>query len=311
MNGHVLVVGSINVDVSLTCPRLPSAGETVLAESVHRSGGGKGANQAVAAAAAGGAATTLIGAVGADADGDAMLVALSTAGVDCAHVARSSSLPTGLALITVDAAAENTIVVAAGANAAVEVTEADRGTVEAADVILAQLEIPQSMVVAAARHRREGVPLILNAAPSAPLSAELVAEVDLLVVNEHESRDLTGLEDLEAATTRLLRQVPAVLVTLGAKGAILNRRGQAPLVVPAPKVEAVDTVAAGDTFCGVLAAALARGEGDLTAMQLASAAAALAVQRRGAQSSVPTLDEARAQVAVTYGSPVAQGHAGG
>ena len=220
MNGRVLVVGSINVDVSVTCARLPQAGETVLADSVHRSGGGKGANQAVGAARAGGAATTLIGAVGDDADGDGHARAsCRRAGVDCRRVARSASLPTGLALITVDAAAENTIVVAAGANAAVEVTEADRGAIEAADVILAQLEIPQATVVAAARGRRPGVPLILNAAPSAPLSAELAAEVDLLVVNEHEARDLSGLR----ATSRrrpptCSTQVPAVLVTLGAAG---------------------------------------------------------------------------------------------
>ena len=216
MSGRVLVVGSINVDVSLTCARLPSAGETVLADSVHRSGGGKGANQAVGAARAGGAATTLIGAVGDDADGTTMLDRPVGGGGRLRRVARSSSLPTGLALITVDHAAENTIVVAAGANAAVEVTDADRDAVEAADVILAQLEIPQATVVAAARGRRPGVPLILNAAPSAPLSAELVAEVDLLVVNEHEARDLTGADDVEAATAQLLRQVPAVLVTLGA-----------------------------------------------------------------------------------------------
>jgi ribokinase len=310
VNGQVLVVGSINVDVSLTCPRLPLAGETVLADSVHRSGGGKGANQAVGAARAGGASTTLIGAVGDDADGAAMVSALSSAGVDCAGVVRSPSLPTGLALITVDHAAENTIVVAAGANGAVQVGDDDRAAIEAADVVLAQLEIPQSTVVAAARWRREGVPLILNAAPSAPLSAELVEEIDLLVVNEHEARDLTGWEDLDAATAQLLEQVPAVLVTLGSRGATLTRGGRAPLFVPAPKVEAVDTVAAGDTFCGVLAAALARGEGDLAAVRLASAAASLAVQRRGAQSSVPTFDEARAQADATYGSqesPTPQG----
>lgn len=299
--GRVLVVGSINVDVSLTCPRLPAPGETLLADSVHRSGGGKGANQAVGAARAGGASTALIGAVGDDADGAAMLAALGSAGVDCDRVTRSADLPTGLALITVDHTAENTIVVAAGANAAVEVTDADQATIEAADVLLAQLEVPQATVVAAARRRRAGVPLVLNAAPSAPLSDELVAEVDLLVVNEHEARDLSGIEDLEAATTQLLQRVPAVLVTLGAAGATLHRRDEAPLFVPAPKVQAVDTVAAGDTFCGAFAAALARGEGDLAAMRLGSAAASLAVQRRGAQTSVPTHDEARAQVEDTYG----------
>ncbi|SDP58439.1 ribokinase [Pedococcus dokdonensis] len=301
----MLVVGSINVDLSLTCPRLPAPGETLLADSVHRSAGGKGANQAVGAARAGGAATTLIGAVGDDADGATMLAALVSAGVDCDRVARSGELPTGLALITVDHAAENTIVVAAGANASVRVTEDDQDVIAAADVILAQLEVPQQVVVAAARRRRDGVPLVLNAAPSAPLTEELVAEVDVLVVNEHEARDLSGIEDLEAATAELLQRVPAVLVTLGAAGAQLHRQGAAPLVVPAPEVEAVDTVAAGDTFCGAFAAALARGEGDLAAMRLGAAAASLAVQRRGAQSSVPTLEEARAQVHATYGRQAA------
>lgn len=301
MSGHIVVIGSINMDIAVRSPRLPQPGETLLATGLLRSGGGKGANQAVAAARAGGAQTSMIGAVGTDPDGEVLLAGLIDAGVDTSGVRRLGSEPTGTALITIDDAAENTIIVVAGANAQVSVSEADERVIATADVLLAQLEIPQSVIVDAASHRRPGCLLVLNAAPSARLAADLLAAVDLLVVNEHEAIDLAGLPDLEEALQRLVGMVPAVLVTLGADGARLLSHDGTDLRVAAPSVRAVDTVAAGDTFCGVYAAAVAAGLSGRPAIERACAAASLAIQRAGAQSSIPTEEETLRQTATVYG----------
>ncbi|RKT76717.1 ribokinase [Terracoccus luteus] len=303
MSGTVVVVGSINVDVSVTVEALPRPGETLMAGSVRRSGGGKGANQAVAAARAGGACTLMVGCVGDDGDGADMRRSLTASGVDVRAVTTSLDEPTGTALITVDAAAENTIVVAAGANGVVRLDDVAREALAGADVVLAQLEIPQTVVLEAARARREGALLLLNAAPWAPLLPELLAEVDVLVVNEHEARGLTGHDDVDEAVETLLADVPAVLVTLGAAGSRLQRRGEDAVTVTTPRVTAVDTTGAGDTFCGVLGAALAAGEPERVALQRASAAASIAVERRGAQDAVPTADETTRRHDDTYGGP--------
>jgi ribokinase len=300
--GTVVVVGSINMDLSVSVDRLPRAGETLLGGTLRRSGGGKGANQAVAAARAGGARTAMVGKVGADPEGDALRDALESDGIDCAALETSLAELTGLALITVDGAGENTIVVAAGANDEVTVDEPTASVVAQADVVLAQLEIPQQAVLAAARARRAGALFVLNAAPYAAVDPLLLDEVDLLVVNEHEALGLTGVDSVDAATACLLERVPAVLVTLGAAGAMLTRRGATPLRVPASPVEVVDTTGAGDTFCGVLGAALARGDDDLTALQLASAAASLAVQHPGAQDAVPNVAQTRQRARDAYGT---------
>jgi len=300
--GTVVVVGSVNMDVSVSVDRLPRPGETLLGGTVRRSGGGKGANQAVAAARAGGARTAMVGRVGADSEGRLLRGVLESDGIDCAALGTSATAPTGTALITVDGSGENTIVVAAGANEEVALDERTASVVGGADVILAQLEIPQLTVLAAARARRDGALFVLNAAPYAAIDPVLLDEVDLLVVNEHEALGLTGAGSVEAATVSLLDRVPAVLVTLGAAGASLVRRGASPVCVPASPVEVVDTTGAGDTFCGVLGAALARGDDDLTALQLASAAASIAVQRPGAQDAVPTAAETREQARDAYGT---------
>ena len=300
--GTVVVVGSVNMDVSVSVDRLPRPGETLLGGTVRRSGGGKGANQAVAAARAGGARTAMVGRVGADSEGHLLRGVLESDGIDCAALGTSATAPTGTALITVDGSGENTIVVAAGANEEVALDERTASVVGGADVLLAQLEIPQLTVLAAARARRDGALFVLNAAPYAAIDPVLLDEVDLLVVNEHEALGLTGAGSVEAATVSLLDRVPAVLVTLGAAGASLVRRGASPVCVPASPVEVVDTTGAGDTFCGVLGAALARGDDDLTALQLASAAASIAVQRPGAQDAVPTAAETREQARDAYGT---------
>ncbi|WP_323101322.1 ribokinase [Intrasporangium sp. YIM S08009] len=304
MTGRVVVVGSVNLDLSVRVGSLPGPGETLLAHSLRRGGGGKGANQAVAAARAGGVPTAMVGCVGADADGAALRAALEADAIDCSGLDVSDTEPTGTALITVDDSGENTIVVAAGANGAVTLGEAALRLVREADVILAQLEIPQPAVARAARERRAGALLVLNAAPSAAIDPELLDEVDLLVVNEHEARDLSGAPTVEEAVATLLDRVPAVLVTLGAAGALLVRQGRPPVSVPAVAVRAADTTGAGDTFCGALGAAFARGLGDRAALQFASAAASLAVEKHGAQDSVPARQEAVARAESAFGRDV-------
>ncbi|MEP6650815.1 MAG: ribokinase [Lapillicoccus sp.] len=301
MTGRVVIVGSLNMDVAVRTTRLPKPGETLLADTIQRSGGGKGANQAVAAARAGGAVTAMVGAVGTDGDGDALLADLQRDGIDVSGIRRLADQPTGVALITIDADAENTIIVAAGANAAVQLRDADLETLGIADVVLAQLEIPQRVVAEAAAARRDGARFVLNAAPAAPLAPELAAQVDILVVNEHEAVELARLADVEAAVRRLLDDVPAVLVTLGAEGARLVTRAGTDVLVAAARVTATDTVAAGDTFCGVFAAALSQGLDERRCLERACAAASLAVQRPGAQASVPTGSEVDDQARMIYG----------
>lgn len=288
--GQVVVVGSANVDLVVDVPRHPRGGETILGGDLRRTAGGKGANQAVAAARAGGAATSFVGALGHDDAAALLLGSLERAGVRT-DVVRRVDAPTGTALITVSPDGENAIVVAPGANARVAVGAEQAERVRAADVVLAQLEVPLEVVTAAARARRAGAALVLNAAPSRDVPDELWREVDVLVVNEHEAADLAGgaaaADGPEALADALLARVPAVVITLGADGSLVARADAPAARVPGIRVEAVDTTGAGDTYCGVLAAALARGADIADAARLATAAAALAVTRPGAQDAVP------------------------
>ncbi|MBM7479107.1 ribokinase [Oerskovia jenensis] len=301
--GSVVVVGSANVDLVVDVPRHPGGGETILGGDLRRNPGGKGANQAVAAARAGGADTTFVGALGRDEPGDLLLASLDRGGVRTDLVERTTA-PTGTALITVSPDGENAIVVAPGANSHVRIGPEQAERIGAADVVLAQLEIPLDVVLAAGAARRPGAVLALNAAPSRDLPDEMWAALDLLIVNEHEARDLAGeaagptgaapTDPVDAAArlaATLLARVPAVVVTLGGAGCLVVRRGAEPVHVPAPRVDAVDTTGAGDTFCGVLAAALAGGSTLVDAARTASFAGALAVTRPGAQDAVPTADE--------------------
>ncbi|GHG50724.1 ribokinase [Flavimobilis marinus] len=302
----VVVVGSANLDLVVPVPRHAGAGETILGGLLARNAGGKGANQAVASARAGGASTTFVGSVGDD-DGAVLLASsLADAGVRT-DLLRRVDVPTGIAMISVSPDGENAIVVAPGANGEVRVDGEVAERIAACHVLLAQLEVPQEVVLAAARARRPGARFVLNAAPSATLVPGLLEEVDVLVVNEHEARDLVdgadggtvgtygaGAQDPGALAAALLTHVPAVVVTLGGEGAIVAARGAQPVLVPAHAVRPVDTTGAGDTFCGVLAAALATGDDLVAAAGRASAAGALAVTRPGAQSAVPTHDEVSA-----------------
>lgn len=276
----VVVVGSGNVDLVSRVERIPLPGETVLATGFATHAGGKGNNQATAAARAG-AATTFVGAFGDDEHGARLRTGLAADGVRM--LVRLSAEPTGTALIAVSAAGENAIVVNAGANATLtDLTAAERAAVAGAAIVLLQLEIPLDTVVDAARTARGTV--VLNAAPARPLPRDLLANVDLLVVNEHEAALLGGVG-------HLLAVVPAVVVTLGADGAVTHVRDAEPVRVPGIPVDVVDTTGAGDTFCGALAARLAEGAALTEAARFATAAAALSVRRAGAVPAVPTRKE--------------------
>jgi ribokinase len=288
-------VGSANVDLVLPVQRIPRPGETVLSGVMTRGPGGKGANQAVASARAG-ARTAIVASLGADDSGQLLRNALADSGVDLSLVS-STTTPTGTAIITVEESGENSIVVAPGANGELTLSEAAAEAIGRAKIVLSQLEIPLPTVREAAATSSY---FILNAAPAAELPDELLADVDLLVVNETEAEVLAG-----ADRAALLKRVPAAVVTLGGAGAVILARGSDEIVVPGVPVEVVDTTAAGDTFCGVLAAALSAVDAitasDLTdAVRRANVAASLSVQAAGAIPSVPHGDAIDARYAEVY-----------
>jgi ribokinase len=287
----VAVVGSVNADLVVTAPSLPAPGETVTGGTFARHGGGKGANQAVAAARLG-AAVALVGAVGDDDLGSAALAELSAEGVDVARVRRLPGLATGVALIVVDAAGENAIAVASGANARVDAAAVEAGLAGLlglpGGVVLLGHEVPADAVLAGARAARAAgwVP-VLNPAPARELSDELLALGPLLTPNASEAAALTGEGDPGAAAAALARRTGApVLVTLGAAGVLLHDGGREERI-PAPAVDVVDTTGAGDTLNGALAAALARGASLVDAARSAVAAAAQSTTAPGARGGMP------------------------
>lgn len=300
MSGDVLVLGSANADLVLRVEAIPGPGQTVLATGSDRVPGGKGANQAVAAARAG-VPTAFLGAVGTDADSALLRDALARAGVRLDLLRADPDAATGLAVVLVDRAGENSIVVVPGANARLrDLRPPELAAVRAASVLLAQLEVPVPVLIEAATAARGTV--VLNAAPSRPLPDELWSEVDLLVVNEHEAADLSGHAEPAAAARALLARVPRVVVTTGATGCRYADRDGAALAVPAPAARVVDTTGAGDTFCGVLAAELARDRPVLDALRRACAAASLAVESAGAVPSIPAAAATDERYAAAYGS---------
>lgn len=294
MSPSVTVIGSINMDLVVRSPRIPLPGETIIGSGFHTVPGGKGANQAVAAAWLG-ADVAMVGRVGDDAFGDELLESLVAAQVDPWFVARDRKQASGVALIVVDDAGQNSIVVIPGANMALapgEVVDAEP-VIEDADVLLLQLEIPLETVIVAAKLGREhGAKVVLNPAPARPVPEELLSLVDVLVPNERETELLTGLavDDLahgqEAARGLLATGVETVILTLGAQGALLAY-GHETLHVPAFEVEVVDTTAAGDAFLGGFAVALAEGKDLAEAVRWGNAAGALAATKLGAQPSLP------------------------
>jgi len=295
MTAHVAVVGSLNMDLVARAPRIPQPGETIIGRDFHTLPGGKGANQAVAAARLG-ATVAMVGRVGNDAFARLLLDNLAAAGVDHTSVIQDSGAATGVALIVVDAAGQNSIVVASGAN--MRLSPADVETAEtaiaSADVLLLQLETPLETATRAAQiAHAHGVTVILNPAPAQPLPPALLSLVDVLVPNESETALLTGLPidsraRVEAAAGALRKSgVGAVILTLGERGALLAQAGGTQ-AFPAFMVMAVDTTAAGDAFMGGLAVALAEGQSLAEGIRWGNAAGALAASQLGAQPSLPT-----------------------
>ncbi|QQC65471.1 ribokinase [Paraburkholderia ginsengisoli] len=294
------VVGSLNMDLVARAPRLPHPGETLAGRTFAQVAGGKGGNQAVAAARLG-AQVSMLGCVGADSNGTQLRAGLEAEGIDCAAL-ETGQAASGVALIIVDDASQNAIVIVAGSNGEVtpETVARHEAVLAAAEVVICQLETPPDAVHAAlAAARRLGKTVILNPAPATgPLPADWLPLIDYLIPNELEAAALTGLpvdtpEDAARAAAAL-RSAGArnVLVTLGARGveALLDGATDATLY-EAPKVEAVDTTAAGDTFIGGFAAQLAQGASVEAAIRFAQRAAALSVTRAGAQPSIPTRAE--------------------
>lgn len=281
---RILVAGSANLDFVVHAHHVPAPGETVLGREFQTFPGGKGANQAVACARAGGAATRMLLALGDDAFAAPIEASLREAGVE--QVIVRASQPTGTAFICLADDAENAITVAPGANNALR-----RHHLPALDdtaYLLLQLETPLDVVTAYARAAHaSGVRVVLNAAPAQALPDSLLADVDVLVVNEGELALLSGVADSVAAGLARLPQVACIVVTLGARGCVA-RQGDQYLLQPAFHITPVDTTAAGDTFCGALAARLAQGEALADGLRYASAASALTCLGLGAQASIPT-----------------------
>ena len=298
MAAHITVVGSLNMDLVARAPRIPQPGETIIGSDFHTVPGGKGANQAVAAARLG-AQVSMVGRVGRDAFAESLLNNLAAAGVDHTFVVHDPQAATGVALIAVDDAGQNSIIVASGANVRLSPADVDgaEAAIAGADALLLQLESPLETVTRAAEvARAHGVTVILNPAPARPLPAALLSLVDVLIPNESETALLTGLPvgdpaEAEAAAAALRELgVGTVILTLGERGALLAREDGAEYF-PAFEVTPVDTTAAGDAFVGGFAVALAEGRSLAEAVQWGNGAGALATTRLGAQPSLPTRQE--------------------
>jgi ribokinase len=296
----ILVVGSSNTDLIIKVPEIPRPGETLLGGQFQTFPGGKGANQAVAAARAGGE-VVFIAAVGDDAYGAEAIKAYKDDGINTEDIKICKGVPSGIAMITVSQTGENAIAVASGANAELkpaDLEEAEEPFIES-DYMLIQLEIPMGTVQKAVELCAEfDTRVILNPAPAAELQDDLLARVDILTPNETEAEKLTGIlvedETSAARAAGMLhrRGVGTVIITLGSKGAFLSDSASGKqLMVPGFRVRALDTTAAGDVFNGQLAVALAEGQELHKAILRAHAAAALSVQKMGAQSSIPRREE--------------------
>lgn len=321
-NGRVVVVGSLNADLTVYCPRLPKPGETIAGTGTSLGPGGKSANQAVAAGRSG-ADVVLVGAVGDDVNGAMLRDAVAAAGVDVTHVRTVPGEATGMAIITVDDSAENCIVTTAGANGLVSADDVERAraTFNGAAVVCLCREVADDAVLAAARAGRDaGATVVFNASPSGELAPELLDAVDVLLVNAHEAAQLihssghstAGLpaagEPAEAwgpvAKALAAHGVRRAVVTLGAAGAVVlethlgTSDAAAGAVVPvAPlRVDAVDTTGAGDAFTGALAARLAAGDPLAGAARYAAVAAALATTAKGTQAAYPTREQVLARL---------------
>jgi len=303
-----VVVGSLNMDFVVRVNRLPASGETVTGHDFQMTPGGKGANQAAAAGKLGAAsvAVRMIGRVGMDLFADRLRASLASAGVDVSAVHSSRSQPTGVALIAVDAAGQNQIVVAAGANAELAASEAEqmRRVFRGASIALFQLESPLATVAAALKiAKEEDLKTILDPAPAQPLPPDMLRDIDILTPNETEAHIFLGLtpkriaiEEARAIAEQIAQVGPRMVVLkLGDRGCFFHGAGET-YHVPGFAVDAIDSTAAGDTFNAALAIALAEGAAIPHALRFANAAAAISVTRAGAQTSAPSRAEVDAML---------------
>lgn len=298
MKPRIAVVGSVNMDLVFRTPRMPALGETLSGHEFRQIPGGKGANQAVAAARQG-ADVAFIGRVGDDGFGQYSLRCLANDGIDVSNLSAVVDTATGVAGIIVTDQGDNSIVLAAGANASLsaEDVEAALPAISSAQLLVCQLETPLSTVTRAIQlAKQHGVKVILNPAPVQALSDDLLKQVDYLVVNETEASQLSGIpvsnqESAQRASEQLLqRGVAVVLLTMGEHGVCITEQGGSQFIA-AIKVDVVDTTAAGDTFVGAFAVGIAKGLDIRTASMEAQYTAALTVTKLGAQTSIPQRSE--------------------
>ena len=307
MESHITVVGSINTDLVIRTTRVPLPGETITGRDFKIIAGGKGANQAVAAARQG-ANVTLIGSIGADDFGRQQQDGLRREQIDISFLTADKRHATGVAMITLDEAGQNSIIVSPEANGAVTVDQIDaaRDAIARSDMLLCQLEIPLDAVTRAIEiaHAND-VPVLLNPAPAQHFEPSLLQKVTYLIPNEFEAGFLTGVDvhDTESAQKAAVQLqtlgVATVILTLGEQGAVIADAGQF-CHEPALVVDAVDTTAAGDTFVGSFAVARTEGKSVVEAVRFAKHAAALAVTKLGAQPSVPTRAEVEQYMSGTH-----------
>ena len=291
---YILVVGSSNTDMVINSPHLPAPGETILGSSFFMNPGGKGANQAVEAARLGGK-VTFICKTGNDIFGKQAAGIFENEGIDISYLIEDPDNPSGVALITVDDKAENTIVVALGSNATLNKADLEhsKNVIENAAIVLMQLEIPlESVKYVAEVARAKNIRVILNPAPACELSDEILRNISIIIPNENEAEVLTGLKvdsidtAKEAAKKLSLKGIETVIITLGPKGALVYHDGKFEHI-KSIEVKAVDTTAAGDIFNGAFAVALSEGKSLNEAVTFACKAAAISVTRKGAQASAP------------------------
>ena len=292
----IAVLGSVNMDLVARVGRMPVEGETLAGDAFFTAPGGKGANQAVAAARLG-ASVRMAGRVGADGFGRELLDGLAANGVDVGGIGVDGELPTGVAMIIVDAAGRNSIVAVYGANMACGAAELDavRRALQGADALMLQLETPADVSLAAARYARSvGARVIWDPAPAGQMPAEGFGAADVITPNRIEAEALTGIavvdraSALAAAAALVAKGAGAAVVKLGEQGAVAATAEGASHFAPPFAVNAVDSVAAGDAFGAGLAVALAEGQALAAALRFGSAAGALAVAKRGAQDAMPT-----------------------
>ena len=294
----IVIVGSANTDMVISADHFPLPGETLMGTNFMTNFGGKGANQAVTAARMGGQ-TVFIGKVGNDNFGTSIISNLESEGINVSHLYTTQKTSTGVALITTIPSGENSIIVNAGANGqltADDVRDSEEVIAEAGTVLM-QLETPVAALTEAAKlGKKHGAFTVLNPAPASPLSHELLENIDLLIPNETEASSISGVEikdestAMEAISAIQGMGVKNVIITVGSKGAIAKVDGKM-IMVPAFKVKAIDTTAAGDTFCGALCVALSEGKDIEAAIRFGNKASSVSVTRKGAQLSIPQRKE--------------------